>query len=78
VTLSHAVGGPEQRAGERETAAVTIGRGAWLGAGVVVLPGVTVGDGCVVAAGSVVTRDLEPNALYAGVPAVKKSDLPAA
>jgi acetyltransferase-like isoleucine patch superfamily enzyme len=52
------------------------GDGAWLGAGTIVLPGVTVAAGGVVAAGSVVTADTEPNALYAGVPAVKKKALP--
>jgi maltose O-acetyltransferase len=35
---------------------------------VVVCGGVTIGDGCVVGAGSVVTRDLPPNSLAAGVP----------
>jgi acetyltransferase-like isoleucine patch superfamily enzyme len=30
---------------------------------------VTIGDGCVVAAGSVVTKDLPPGAVAAGVPA---------
>lgn len=55
---------------------VKICRGTWLGANVVVLPGITIGEGCVVAAGSVVTRDLNPNALYAGVPATKVRDLP--
>jgi len=48
---------------------VTIGPGVWLGARVVVLPGVTIGAGCVVAAGCVVTRDLPPGAVAAGVPA---------
>ena len=47
---------------------VTIGSDVWLGANVVVCGGVTIGDGCVVGAGSVVTRDLPPNSLAAGVP----------
>lgn len=37
---------------------------------------VSVGAGCVIASGAVVTRDPEPNGLYAGVPAVRKRDLP--
>lgn len=49
---------------------VVIGRDSWLGVGVVVLPGVTIGDGAIVAAGAVVTRDLPPGCLAAGVPAV--------
>lgn len=47
---------------------VIIGNDVWLGANVVVCGGVTIGDGCVVGAGSVVTRDLPPNSLAAGVP----------
>ena len=50
-------------------APVTIGRDCWLGLGVIVLPGVTIGDGTVVGAGSVVTRDLPPGMVCAGVPA---------
>jgi acetyltransferase-like isoleucine patch superfamily enzyme len=53
----------------RREADVRIGADTWLGARVVVLPGVTIGDGTVVAAGSVVTRDLPPGVLAAGVPA---------
>jgi len=41
----------------------------WLGAAVNVIGGVTVNSGAVVAAGAVVTRDLEPNSVSAGVPA---------
>jgi acetyltransferase-like isoleucine patch superfamily enzyme len=46
-----------------------IGRDVWLGAGVKVLGGVTIGDGCVVGAGAVVTKDLAPYSIAAGVPA---------
>ncbi|AHG88392.1 transferase hexapeptide repeat containing protein [Gemmatirosa kalamazoonensis] len=50
-------------------AAVTIGRDCWLGAGATVLAGVSVGEGSVVAAGAVVTRDVPPYSVVAGVPA---------
>jgi len=43
----------------------------WIGAGVVVLPGITIGCCSVMGAGSVVTRDVEPYSVYAGVPARK-------
>ena len=41
----------------------------WLGAHVVVLPGVTIGRGAIVAAGAVVTQDVVPMSVVAGVPA---------
>jgi len=46
-----------------------IGRDVWIGANAVILGGVTIGDGAVVAAGAVVTKDVEPGAIVAGVPA---------
>lgn len=55
---------------ERGTVApVVLARGCYLGAGCMVLPGVTVGEQAVVAAGAVVTRDVPPRTLVAGVPA---------
>jgi maltose O-acetyltransferase len=48
---------------------VRIGDRCWIGARATILPGVSIGDGTVVAAGAVVTKDCEPDALYAGVPA---------
>lgn len=47
---------------------VIIGNNCWFGANVTVCPGVTIGDNCVIGAGSVVTRDIPPNSLAAGVP----------
>lgn len=41
----------------------------WLAARSIILPGVTIGKGSVVAAGSVVTEDVNPYTLVAGVPA---------
>jgi acetyltransferase-like isoleucine patch superfamily enzyme len=48
---------------------VRIGDRVWIGARAIVLKGVTVGDGAVIAAGSVVTSDVPPHKLVAGVPA---------
>jgi acetyltransferase-like isoleucine patch superfamily enzyme len=50
-------------------APVTIGEDVWLGTKSVILPGVTIGDGAVIGAGAVVTKDVEPYAIVAGVPA---------
>jgi maltose O-acetyltransferase len=77
ITGGHQLGPGNHRAGTTTTEPIVIGRGSWLGASVTVLPGVTVGAGCVIASGAVVTRDCAPNGLYAGVPAVRKRDLPA-
>lgn len=48
---------------------VVIGDNVWVGACSIILPGVTIGDMSVVAAGSVVTKDVPPHTLVAGVPA---------
>ena len=48
---------------------VVIGEDCWLGAGVIVIDGVQIGRGSVVAAGAVVTHDVEPFSVMAGVPA---------
>ena len=48
---------------------ITVGDGAWLGYGVIVLDGVSIGDGAVVGAGSVVTEDVAPMAIVVGNPA---------
>ena len=50
-------------------APVRIGRGAWLGQNVVVMPGVTIGAGAVIGANSVVTRDIAARSVAVGAPA---------
>jgi maltose O-acetyltransferase len=76
LTSGHHLGSPVQRFGQFVRSPITIEDGAWLGARVIVLGGVTIGAGAVVAAGAVVTKDLEPNGLYAGIPAKRVKDLP--
>ena len=51
------------------SAPIRLESNVWLGAGATVLHGVTVGRDSVVAAGAVVTRDVPPATLVAGVPA---------
>jgi maltose O-acetyltransferase len=69
VTGDHIIGPQESRAGESNPRSITIEEGAWLGARSTVLPGVTIGHGAIVAAGAIVTKDVPPNTLVAGVPA---------
>ncbi len=60
---------PGRRRTQVVAAPITIERNVWLGAGATVLQGVTVGSDAVVAAGAIVTRDVPPRTLVAGVPA---------
>lgn len=64
--------------GERQptTAPIHIGDHVWIGVRSIILKGVTIGDHCMIAAGSVVTQDIPPFTLAAGVPAriVRKID----
>lgn len=48
---------------------VEIGNDVWIGSHSIILSGVRIGDGAVIAAGSVVTKDVEPYSIVAGVPA---------
>ena len=68
-TSSHKIGENNKRAGESQRRPVVIGKGCWIGARSIILPGVTIGDGCVIAAGCVVNKDCNSNSLYAGNPA---------
>ncbi len=53
----------------RASAGVTVGRGAWLGAGAKVLDGVTIGSDAVIGAGAVVRGSVPDQAIAVGVPA---------
>jgi len=53
----------------RTSRGVTIGDGAWMGAGAKILDGVTVGAHAVVGAGAVVRTDVPPYAVAVGIPA---------
>ncbi len=65
-TLDHDPNSPDHAARARP---VCIEDYVWLSSGSTVLPGVTLGEGCIVAAGAVVTRDVSPWTIVAGVPA---------
>ena len=52
-----------------QRAKISIGNDVWLSANVTVVPGISIGKGAVVGAGAVVTKDLPPYSISAGVPA---------
>ncbi len=52
-----------------EFADTSIGNDVWIGMRAVVLDGVTVGNGAIIAAGAIVTKNVPPYTIVAGVPA---------
>ncbi len=66
-TLNHGLS-PEDRK-NTYPAPIVLGRNVWVGSNATILQGVTIGDNAVVGAGAVVTRDVAPGAVVAGVPA---------
>lgn len=69
--LNHNFGDTSKRIDEQgvSTNNVIIEDDVWIGANAVILPGVKIGTHCVVAAGAVITKDVPPHSLVAGVPA---------
>lgn len=55
--------------GYEKSKPIKIGNNVWIGLNAVILKGVTIGEGSIVAAGAVVTKDVPPNCLVAGIPA---------
>jgi galactoside O-acetyltransferase len=60
-----------QDGGATRRAVTVVGEYVVVFAGAVILPGITIGDRAIVAAGAVVTKDVAPWAIVAGVPARK-------
>ncbi|MDE5763719.1 MAG: CatB-related O-acetyltransferase [Ruminococcus sp.] len=61
------IGGGNPDAGQKELC--RIGNDVWIASGAQILHKVTVGDGAVIGGGAVVTKDVPPYAIVAGVPA---------
>lgn len=53
----------------KEAKKVIVGNDVWMGHNVIIVGNVTIGNGAVLAAGSVVTKDVPPYTIVAGVPA---------
>ena len=60
---------PIQNQGSAPVKPVGIGDDCWIGRRVMIMPGVHIADGCVIGAGAVVTKDIPPYSVAAGVPA---------
>jgi maltose O-acetyltransferase len=68
LTADHPRDAAVRASGLESAAPISIGVGAWLGGGVIVLPGVEIGAETIVGAGSVVTRSLPAGVTAAGNP----------
>jgi acetyltransferase-like isoleucine patch superfamily enzyme len=53
---------------EESRRGVRIGRGVWIAANAVILPGVEIGDGAVIGAGTIVSKSVPANAVVVGNP----------
>lgn len=56
-------------AGDHRADSISVGDNVWVGANAIVLPGIKIGEGAVIAAGSVVTKNVDPFTVVAGIPA---------
>ena len=67
---------PYFRSTPEKTRPITIGDRVWIGSNAIILTGVNIGEGAVCCAGCVVTKDVEPYAVVAGIPAKKVNERP--
>lgn len=68
-TLEHDIHTHDDKRGN-----VCIGDYCWIGCRVMIKPGVNIGEDSICAAYAVVTKDIEKNSIYAGIPAKRISD----
>ncbi len=59
--------GLESQTGKRKD--IVVGHNVWIGDSVILLPGVKIGNGAIISAGAVVTKNVDPYSVVAGVPA---------
>nr|QGT51202.1 nodulation protein L [uncultured Firmicutes bacterium] len=67
ITINHTITPKNRR--DVYSKPIHICKNVWIGANVTVTQGVTIGENSIIAAGAVVTKDVPPNVIAAGVPA---------
>jgi maltose O-acetyltransferase len=67
-TAYHPIDAAARVEGPELASPISIGKRAWVGGGVIVLPGVSIGDNTTIGAGSVVTQDIPAGVVAAGNP----------
>lgn len=70
-TGSHDLNDEYFRSQPSKRGGIVIGNRVWIGPSVTILHSVSIGEGAVVAAGSVVTKNIPPFEIWAGIPAKK-------
>lgn len=68
------IGQPIIHTGRESEVTTTVGNDVWIGHGATIFKGINIGNGSVIAAGAVVTKDVAPYSIVAGVPAIKIRD----
>jgi len=63
------IGTPTIFSGRGDEKEVLLQKDAWIGHGSIIMHGVTIGEGAIVASGSLVTKDVKPYSIVAGIPA---------
>lgn len=63
------------RHGQNLAQPISVGKGCWIAAHVVITAGSNIGENCLIAAGAVVTQDIPSGVIAGGIPAKKISDV---